>query len=131
MHIAGIHVPQPVGAGDTLTFPQGTAIRLIRILQTAPRRGSAPEDLPQWTFDLVVASEVLYYFSPEELAGVLDALDAVMPRGATLLAVHWRGLGTHRLTGDQVHAVLRARPGLVRTHGEVHESYLLDRFECR
>ena len=32
-----------VGAGDTLTFPQGTAIRLIRILQTAPRRGSAPE----------------------------------------------------------------------------------------
>ena len=32
-----------VGAGDTLTFPQGAAIRLIRILQTAPRRGSAPE----------------------------------------------------------------------------------------
>ena len=32
-----------VGAGDTLTFPQGSAIRLIRILQTAPRRGSAPE----------------------------------------------------------------------------------------
>ena len=32
-----------VGAGDTLTFPQGASIRLIRILQTAPRRGSAPE----------------------------------------------------------------------------------------
>ena len=32
-----------VGAGDTLTFPQGARIRLIRILQTAPRRGSAPE----------------------------------------------------------------------------------------
>ena len=32
-----------VGAGDTLTFPQGAAIRLIRIVQTAPRRGSAPE----------------------------------------------------------------------------------------
>ena len=32
-----------VGAGDTLTFPKGAGIRLIRILQTAPRRGSAPE----------------------------------------------------------------------------------------
>ena len=32
-----------VGAGDTLTFPQGARIRLIRILQAAPRRGSAPE----------------------------------------------------------------------------------------
>jgi ribosome-associated heat shock protein Hsp15 len=32
-----------VGAGDTLTFPQGARIRLIRILQTSPRRGPAPE----------------------------------------------------------------------------------------
>ena len=32
-----------VGAGDTLTFPQGAQIRVVRILDTAPRRGSAPE----------------------------------------------------------------------------------------
>jgi len=32
-----------VGAGDTLTFPQGTVIRVIRILQTGVRRGPASE----------------------------------------------------------------------------------------
>lgn len=116
--------------------PSPTAIdaarrRLELVPNVDVRLGSAPEDVPAWTFDLVVCSEVLYYFCPEELARVLGALDRVMPRGATLLAVHWRGRGTHQLTGDAVHAVLRARPGLVRTHGEVHEAYLLDRFERR
>ncbi len=32
-----------IGAGDTLTFPQGARIRVVRILATAERRGSAPE----------------------------------------------------------------------------------------
>ncbi len=104
-------------------------------LETVPnvdvRLGSAPEDLPEWSFDLVVCSEVLYYFSPEELERVLDALTQRMPRAATLLAVHWRGRGTHQLTGDEVHDVLRGRPELVGVHGEAHERYRLDRFERR
>jgi SAM-dependent methyltransferase len=95
------------------------------------RQGSAPEDLPEWRFDLVVCSEVLYYFSRDELDAVLDAIEALMPRAATLLAVSWRGRGTHQLTGDEVHEVLRARPGLVRVHAEAEERYLLDRFERR
>lgn len=32
-----------VGEGDTLTFPQGTNIRVIRICATGTRRGPAPE----------------------------------------------------------------------------------------
>lgn len=32
-----------VGAGDVLTFPQGRAIRVIRILALGERRGPAPE----------------------------------------------------------------------------------------
>ena len=32
-----------VGAGDTLTFPQGGRIRLIRVLAPGSRRGPAPE----------------------------------------------------------------------------------------
>ncbi|MFN3146255.1 MAG: RNA-binding S4 domain-containing protein [Paracoccaceae bacterium] len=34
---------QAVGAGDTLTFPQGRRIRVVRILGLADRRGPAPE----------------------------------------------------------------------------------------
>ncbi|MEA2294623.1 MAG: hypothetical protein QOE86_2262 [Solirubrobacteraceae bacterium] len=116
--------------------PSPTAVRRARArLQTVTnvdvRLGSAPEHLPEWTFDLVVCSEVLYYFSRDELATVLDALEALMPRAGTLLAVSWRGRGTHQLTGDEVHAELRGRPGLVRVKAEVHESYLLDRYERR
>ena len=32
-----------VGAGDVLTFPQGTRIRVVRILANGERRGPAPE----------------------------------------------------------------------------------------
>ncbi|MEM7490516.1 MAG: RNA-binding S4 domain-containing protein [Pseudomonadota bacterium] len=34
---------QPVGAGDTLTFPQGDLIRVVEVMATLPRRGPAPE----------------------------------------------------------------------------------------
>lgn len=113
--------------------PAPTAVRRARErlagLPVDVRLGSAPEDLPEWRFDLVVCSEVLYYFA--SLDPVLDAIEARMPRGATLLAVHWRGLGSHQLTGDAVHAALRARPGLVRVAGRVEPGYVLDRFERR
>lgn len=116
--------------------PSPTAVERARArLDSVPnvdvQLGSAPEALPDWTFDLVVASEVLYYFSPDELETVLDAIETRMPRAGTLLAVCWRGRGTHQLTGDEVHEQLRARPGLVRVHAEVHERYLLERFERR
>lgn len=32
-----------VGAGDTLTFPQGRRVRVVRLLAVADRRGPAPE----------------------------------------------------------------------------------------
>jgi ribosome-associated heat shock protein Hsp15 len=32
-----------VGAGDVLTFPQGDAVRVVRILACGDRRGPAPE----------------------------------------------------------------------------------------
>lgn len=32
-----------IGPGDTLTFPQGNRIRLIRVLDLGQRRGPAPE----------------------------------------------------------------------------------------
>ena len=33
----------PIGAGDTLTFPQGARIRVVRVLAAGLRRGPAPE----------------------------------------------------------------------------------------
>ncbi len=46
VRVNGTPVSRPsreVGPGDTLTFPQGRTIRLIRIVETGVRRGPAPE----------------------------------------------------------------------------------------
>jgi hypothetical protein len=77
---------------------------------------SVPDAWPDGRFDLVVLSEIGYYFSPDELAVVRDrAVRSLEPAG-TLMAVHWLGHSDdHLLHGDEVHAVLAAGAGI--SHG--------------
>jgi ribosome-associated heat shock protein Hsp15 len=54
VRVNGVRTVKPayaVGAGDTLTFPQGARIRVVRILETAVRRGP-PTDAQQLYLDL-------------------------------------------------------------------------------
>lgn len=89
--------------------------------------GSVPEAVPAETFDLVVASEILYYLGPGELDETLAVLAARMRSGARLVAVHWRPSGPERpLDAAAVHAVLRAQPWLRSEHAGGTEDYLLD-----
>jgi SAM-dependent methyltransferase len=63
-----------------------------------------PEDWPAGPFDLVVLSELGYYFAPDDAA--LIAARACASAG-TLLAVHWRHeVESYPLGGDDVHALL-------------------------
>jgi cyclopropane fatty-acyl-phospholipid synthase-like methyltransferase len=72
-----------------------------------------PEDWPEGQFDLIVLSEMLYYFAGSDLDQVLDLTVAALRPGATLLAVHWRHpVAEHPRSGDEVHAALTARPEL-------------------
>lgn len=95
------------------------------------RRASLPEQWPSGTFDLVVASEVLYYFDRATLRDdVLPGLAARLRPGGLLLAVHWRPpTDTYPLRGDDVHAMLRAAAGLVPVVQRVNEDYRLDALE--
>ena len=46
VRVNGARVSKPsycVGSGDVLTFPQGRAIRVVRVLAPGSRRGPAPE----------------------------------------------------------------------------------------
>jgi len=58
--------------------------------------------------DLLVLSELCYYFQISDLrAGVARLLNCLVP-GGTVLACHWLGSSPdHRLTGDEAHAVLQ------------------------
>ncbi len=74
-----------------------------------------PGDWPSGSFDLIVFSELLYYFGDGDLERVLGlATDALRPRGH-LLAVHWRHPAPdHPRTGDEVHEVLAGHARLTR-----------------
>lgn len=91
--------------------------------------GTLPEALPAGPFDLIVASELLYYWSAELLTEALPRIEAALAPGGLLVAVHWRGpLDDGPLDGDRVHALLRTATSLDHADGRLTPDYRLDRF---
>ena len=74
-----------------------------------------PREWPARAFDLIVFSELLYYFDDADFKQVLQrGIGALRPDGH-LLAVHWRHPAPdHPRTGDEVHASLARHPQLER-----------------
>ena len=65
---------------------------------------------PAGPFDLIVLSEVGYYFGRDGLARVLDEIEEHLADDGVLLACHWRhAVDDYPLTGDEVHDVIRER----------------------
>ena len=54
-------------------------------------RMTIPAQVPPGRFDLIVLSEVLYYFSVEDLARVARWVCGVLEPGGAALLVHWLG----------------------------------------
>lgn len=114
-----------------------TAVRRARAALAPYRQarallGAIPEDLPEDTFDLVVASETLYYLDADTLARALDALGERTAPGARLVCVHWRPPGPERpLTAVHVHDEVRRQTWLRRLTSECRPEYLLDVLERR
>ena len=62
-----------------------------------------PADWPTGTFDLVVLSEIAYYFDDERHAELERRVGESLQPGGDLVLVHWTGPTDYPLTGDQVH----------------------------
>ena len=70
---------------------------------------------PSGRFDLIVLSEILYYFGDHDLEQVLKHAAASLEPEGTLLAVHWRHpVADYPRSGDDVHEVLASLAGLAR-----------------
>lgn len=105
--------------------------RLGRLPNVSVIEGAVPGRMPEGRFDLVVCSEVLYYWDAPGLRSLWALLrDAVAP-GGSLLAVHWRGPVRHYpLDGDTVHELIADDPGdLARVRTGVWPRFRLDRFD--
>ena len=92
-----------------------------------------PQEFPDATFDLVVLSEVGYYWSREALQDAKARIAGSLEPGGHLLLVHWTPyVHDYPLTGDQVHeAFLDGEDGLPLRHlgGTRSEKYRLDLME--
>jgi SAM-dependent methyltransferase len=88
-----------------------TAVRLARqrcagFPNVRIDQGDVAESVPQGLFDLIVFSEIGYYFTAAALAELVRTLSMRMVRGGEFVAVHWRGESEdHVLHGDRVHAI--------------------------
>ena len=119
-------------AVDVAPSAVGRARRRLSHLDgvTVERRG-LPEETPEGPFDLIVCSEVLYYWDRDLLRRGWSALRDALAPGGSLLAVHWRGPVRHYPQGgDAVHALIRDEaPGLRLARSEVWPRFRLDRFD--
>jgi predicted TPR repeat methyltransferase len=92
--------------------------------------GEIPGAIPDGSFDLVVASEILYYLQHGALDETLARLRATMVPGAALVAVHWRPPGPERpFSAQEVHERLRSEEWLAPRTQTSADRYLLDVLE--
>lgn len=89
-----------------------------------------PEEAPAGEFDLVVVSEVGYYWQRDDLARAITLLAERQPTGGHLVLVHFTEfVEDYPLTGDEVHAVWLARREWKTIHHSRQASYRLDVLE--
>jgi SAM-dependent methyltransferase len=115
------------------TSPTAVAIARARCAgcpNTIIVEGALSGDLPRDTFDLIVFSEIGYYFERGVLPGLRDLLIERLAKQGTLVAVHWLGVSAdHLLSGDEVHAVLRSSDSLRMIASRRYDGFLLESWE--
>jgi SAM-dependent methyltransferase len=92
------------------------------------RCASLPDGVPAKDFDLLVLSEIGYYFTSKVWERIAYSLiDSISP-GTTVLAAHWLGHSEdHCIAGDEVHRILLAHPKLQIEHTERNPHMRLER----
>lgn len=100
---------------DTAAAAVATArTRLIGVSNVELSVMNVPDQWPAGTFDLIVLSEVAYYFDENDLHGLLDVVVASLNPSGLLVACHWRHpVADYPLTGDKAHELIRTSAGMV------------------
>jgi len=104
--------------------------RLAEQSHVRVERRTLPEEMPEGPFDLIVASEVLYYWPREVVLEALRNFEEILVQGGVLVAVHWRmETKTYPLQGDEVHELLVRHVRLANVKTIMEPEYRLDDFE--
>ncbi|MET0725243.1 MAG: bifunctional PIG-L family deacetylase/class I SAM-dependent methyltransferase [Leifsonia sp.] len=97
----------------------GVDLRVLRV----------PDEWPDGIFDLIVLSEVGYYWDRADLDRTLGLVVGALSDDGTIVACHWRHpVPEYPLSGDAVHDVLDGRRDLVSTVRHLEEDFVLEVF---
>ncbi len=108
---------------------QATA-RTAHLSHVTVEQSRLPGQWPSGTFDLVVLSEIGYYFGAADLAVVIESCVAALAPGGNLLAAHWRHpVPDYPLRGDDVHDAIAEHASLERTVNHEEADFRLDVFQ--
>jgi hypothetical protein len=88
-----------------------------------------PEEWPAGQFDLIMLSEIAYYFSEADLDRVLNLVVHSTAPGAHVVGVHWRGETDYPLSGDRTHALIDGWDHLRNLVHHVETDFVLDVWE--
>jgi protein-L-isoaspartate O-methyltransferase len=82
---------------------------------------------PEGPFDLVVLSEMLYYLDRRQVASLVGATVDHLTDDGEVVLVHWRPrVPEYPLTGDDVHTLVGATPGLEPAARYADDDLLMD-----
>jgi SAM-dependent methyltransferase len=100
--------------------------RLIAYPHVTVQEGKLPHNWPRGSFDLIVLSELGYYFEAKEWASVIQhAVDSLSDDGV-IVACHWRHDFDVRCQSTvAVHAAIHMRPELLLQVDHVESDFLL------
>lgn len=82
--------------GRTADFPQVTCRQLL-----------IPKEMPAGSFDLIVCSDVLYYWPPEDLSASLPVIANLLEPDGRFVVLHYLGDSITMSSGAVVHDMLR------------------------
>jgi SAM-dependent methyltransferase len=95
-------------------------------------RCSFPAETPDGAFDLVVLSEVVYYWDDADIERAAAAIRASATPDCRIILVHWTGDTDYPQTGDAAVTKLRDRLGdLAVERTEQTDAYRLDLWSLR
>ncbi|MFE9690620.1 class I SAM-dependent DNA methyltransferase [Micromonospora sp. NPDC005806] len=90
-------------------------------------RGQVPDDWPEEQFDLIVLSELIYYFDDLRAGRLIDQTITSLAPGGDLVTVHWRWpVPQHVRSADEVQRELAGRTELTRTVSHREADFYLD-----
>ncbi len=111
-------------ASDTATAAARQRLRSLANVDI--RHGTIPENWPEGTFDLIVLSEIGYYWDAQGLTVVAEQVEQTLHPTGHVIGVHWLGRSAdHLLDGVTVHQVISTVLGRTIVHHREPE-FVLD-----